>query len=330
MAKPKLALYWAASCGGCEITIVDIEEKILDVANFFDIVFWPCVMDFKYKDVEAMDDGEIDLTLFNGAIRTSENEELAKLLRSKSKLLVAFGSCAHEGCIPGLSNFYDKKSTYNYVFNESPSLEEASKGVYPQTETSMPEGKIDIPEFYDTVKTLDQTVDVDYYIPGCPPQSFQVIAVIEAVIDILSNGKELPPKGTILGATDKTCCDECPRERKEKKIKEFFRPHEIIPDENECLLDQGILCLGPATRGGCSALCVQANIPCRGCYGSPANVRDQGAKMISALSSVIDATTPEEVNKILEKIADPLGTFYRFSLPGSTFRRVQKSKEMKV
>ena len=323
MAKPKLALYWAASCGGCEITVIDIEEKILDVAEFFDIVFWPCVMDFKYHDVEAMEDGEIDITLFNGAIRTSENEHLAKLLRQKSKLLIAFGSCAHEGCIPGLSNFYDKKSTFEYVYKESPSLEEESKGVYPQTKTEMKEGEIDIPEFWDTVKPLNQIVDVDYYIPGCPPQSFQVAAVILAVMDILETGKELPPQGAILGADGKSCCDECSRERKEKKIKEFFRPHEIIPKEEECLLDQGILCMGPATRSGCSALCPQANVPCRGCYGAPENVKDQGAKMISALSSVIDASSPEEIRKIIGKIADPLGTFYRFSLASSTFKRVQ-------
>jgi F420-non-reducing hydrogenase small subunit len=327
MAKPKLALYWAASCGGCEITVIDIEEKILDVADFFDIVFWPCVMDFKLEDVEAREEGEIDITLFNGAIRTSENEHMAKLLRQKSKLLIAFGSCAHEGCIPGLSNFYDKQSTFEYVYNESPSVEESSKGIYPQPKTMMPEGEIDIPEFWDTVKTLDQVVDVDYYIPGCPPQSLQVAAVLGAVMTILKNGGELPPKGTILGAGDKTCCDECPRERKEKKIKEFFRIHEIIPKEDECLLDQGILCMGPATRSGCGALCVQAGNSCRGCYGAPPNVHDQGAKMISALSSVVDASSPEEVRKIIDKIADPLGTFYRFSLAASTFKRVQINKE---
>jgi len=311
MPKPKLALYWAASCGGCEITVLDIEEKILDVAGFFDIVFWPCAMDFKYQDVEAMENGEI------------ENEHLAKLLRQKSKILIAFGSCAHEGCIPGLSNFYDAKSTLEYAFRDAPTLEESSRGVYPETKTMMPEGEIEIPEFYNTVKTLDQVVAVDYYIPGCPPQSTQVLAVIEAVIDILKNGKPLPASGAILGAGDKTCCDECPRTRKEKKIKEFFRPHEIIPKEDECLLDQGILCMGPATRSGCGALCVKANIPCRGCYGPPPHVRDQGAKMISALSSVVDAATPEEARKIMEKIADPLGTMYRFSLARSTFKRVQ-------
>ncbi|GAB4298564.1 MAG: hypothetical protein Kow0098_23970 [Ignavibacteriaceae bacterium] len=85
--------------------------------------------------------------------------------------------------------------------------------------------------------------------------------------------------------------------------------------------------MGPATRSGCGALCVQAGNSCRGCYGAPPNVRDQGAKMISALSSVIDATSPEEVKKIIDKIADPLGTFYRFSLAASTFKRVQQPKE---
>ena len=327
MAKPKLALYWAASCGGCEITVVDIEAKILDVAEFFDIVFWPCIMDFKYKDVEAMADGEITLCLFNGAIRTSENEYMAKLLRAKSTVLVAFGSCAHEGCIPGLANFFSKDSIYDYVYNESPSVDKDSKGVYPETKTQMPEGEIDLPEFWNTVKTLDQVVDVDYYVPGCPPQSNQVLAVIEAVIDILKNGKPLPPKGTVLGAGDKTCCDECPRERKEKKITRFYRPQEIIPNPDECLLDQGLMCMGPATRSGCDALCVKANIGCRGCYGAPPNVMDQGAKMISALSSVIDATDPEEARKIMETLADPLGTFYRFSMAGSLLRRVQEPEK---
>jgi len=190
----------------------------------------------------------------------------------------------------------------------------------------MPEGEIEIPEFWNTVKTLDQVVDVDYYIPGCPPQSIQIAAAIEAVIDILKNGKPLPPKGTFLGAGDKTVCDECPREKKEKKIKRFYRPQEIMIDPDECLLDQGILCMGPATRSGCDALCVKANIGCRGCYGAPPGVLDQGAKMVSALGSVIDATSPEEAKKIIDTLVDPMGTFYRFSMAASLLKRVQIKK----
>jgi F420-non-reducing hydrogenase small subunit len=99
-AKPKLALYWAASCGGCEIAVLDINEKILDVDENFEVVFWPVAVDAKVKDVEAMADGEITLCLFNGAIRTDDNAFMARLLRQKAKVLVAFGSCASKGASP--------------------------------------------------------------------------------------------------------------------------------------------------------------------------------------------------------------------------------------
>lgn len=322
MAKPKLAIYWAAACGGCDIAILDIEEKILEVADFFDVVFWPCAMDIKYDDVRAMEDKSITLTLFNGAIRTDENYELAKLLRQKSVVLVAFGSCASDGCIPGLANLYTRNEILDYVYRHSPSLSNGNT-VYPEPEVQVPEGKITIPRFWNTVRTLPQVVDVDYIIPGCPPQSNQIIEVVAAVIDILKNGKPLPPKGTVLGASEKACCDECPRERNVKKIKKFIRPFELVTDPNLCLMEQGIVCMGPATRAGCGAKCVQAGMPCRGCYGLPINIRDQGAKMVSALASVIDSTDPEEIGEIIDTIPDPVGTFYRFSLPESLIRRKQ-------
>jgi len=320
MPKPKLALYWAASCGGCEIAVLDIHEKILDVANAFDIVFWPVALDFKYSDVRAMDDKSIDICLFNGAIRNSENEELAHLLRKKSKILVAFGACAHTGSIPGLANLTSKEAILKFVYKDSAS-NAANGGGYPQTHSKMPEGDIEIPELWNTVKTLDQVIDVDYYIPGCPPQPTQIWNVIEYIL----SGKPLPKKGSILGAGDKTCCEECGRERKEKKLKKFYRPFEIETDPKECLLDQGIICLGPATRSGCGGLCIKANVPCRGCYGPPPNVSDQGTKMVSALSSVIDAQDPEEIERILDQIVDPMGTFYRFTLPHSILRRIENS-----
>ncbi len=322
MAKPKLAIYWAASCGGCDIAILDIEEKILAVADFFDVVFWPCAMDFKYSDVEQMEDKSITLTLFNGAIRNDEAYHIAELLRKKSVVLCAFGSCAADGGIPGLANFYDRASIMDYAYVKSPSTDNAGR-VYPQPVTKVKEGEITIPHLWNTVRTLGQVVDVDYVIPGCPPQSKQIAAVVEAVIDILQTGKPLPPKGTVLGATEKTCCDECPRERNIKKITKFVRPFEIVVDPKLCLMEQGIVCMGPATRAGCEAKCLNAGMPCRGCYGMPSNVRDQGAKMVSALASVVDSTDPEEIEQILGQLADPLGTFYRFSLADSLLRRAQ-------
>jgi F420-non-reducing hydrogenase small subunit len=320
-AKPKLALYWASSCGGCEIAVLDIKEKILDVDAAFDIVFWPVAVDFKVKDVEAMEDGEITLCLFNGAIRNSDNEYMAKLLRAKSKVLVAFGSCACEGCIPALSNTTSRAATMDWIYRDSPSTDNP-EDIRPQPRTDTPLGVLELPEFWETVRTLDQIVDVDYSVPGCPPQAHQIWAVLETVIDILQNQKPLPPQGTVLGAGDKTCCDECPLEREEKKITGFVRPHEIIPEPGRCLLDQGILCMGPATRSGCGGLCVSVGVPCRGCYGPAPNSMDQGTKMIAALASVIDSQDPEEIDRILDGIVDPVGTFYRFSMARATLGRV--------
>jgi len=113
MEKLKFAFYWAASCGGCEIAVLDINEKILDVVAKADIVFWPVAIDIKYKDVEAFPDKYIDVCFFNGAIRTEENEHMAKLLRKKSKVLVAFGSCACDGCVVGLANLWNKETVKN-------------------------------------------------------------------------------------------------------------------------------------------------------------------------------------------------------------------------
>jgi F420-non-reducing hydrogenase small subunit len=312
-AKPKFAFYWAASCGGCEISFVELGMRLVTVGELVDIVFWPCIMDFKYSDVEAMKDGEVDVCLFNGAIRTSENEHLAKLLRKKSKVLVAFGSCAYEGCIPGLANFYDAESILECVYDTSPSVDD-SRGTRPKKKTKVPEGVIELPTFYDKVKTLAQTVDVDYFMPGCPPVVDQIWVVLQAIL-----AGQLPPKGSIIGADDKTNCDVCTRKKGEpgQRIKEFKRPHEVELDPDTCFLTQGVICCGPATRAGCGLPCINGNMPCRGCYGPPDGVVDQGAKMLSAIGALIDTDEPEELERILDTIVDPAGTFYRFSLPDS-------------
>jgi len=114
--KLKLAFYWAASCGGCEIAVLDIDEKILDVVEIADIVFWPVAMDTKYVDVENMPDKYVDVCFFNGAIRTEEQEYIAKLLRQKSKLLIAYGTCSYIGGIPGLANLADKGEVFKKAY----------------------------------------------------------------------------------------------------------------------------------------------------------------------------------------------------------------------
>ncbi len=317
--KPKFAMYWAASCGGCEIAVLNIGEKILDVDANFEVAFWPVAMDAKYKDVEAMEDGAILLTLFNGGIRNAENEEIARLMRRKSQILVAFGSCACEGCIPGLANLSAPgdllDTVYSTVSTENPN------NTRPQYHYQMPEGEIHIPSFYPVLKTLDQVVDVDYYMPGCPPESHQIAAVIDLVIKVLHGEAQLPPKGATIGAGNSTVCDDCPRTRNEKMIKKFVRIQDVANlDPILCLLEQGVPCNGPATRNGCGALCPQAGAQCIGCYGPAEGVLDYGSRLITAFASVIDSNDPAEIERILDGIPDPAGQFYRFNLAGSLLR----------
>jgi F420-non-reducing hydrogenase small subunit len=299
------------------VSVLDVHEKLFDVVAAADLVFWPIALDVKYKDVEAMPDGHIDVTLFNGAVRNSENEHMAKLLRKKTKVLVAYGSCSHMGGIPGLANFSDKESLFRRVYDESESTENPDK-IRPMTKYEMPEGTLEIPEFYNDVKTLDQVVDVDYYLPGCPPQTERLVEVFMAIV----TGAELPPPGSVVGALNKTQCDECKRKKTDnKKVKVFKRPIDIEDDGETCFLEQGVICMGPATRGGCGVRCIEGNAPCRGCYGPPPDVTDPGAKMMSAIGTMIDSDDDAEIQKIVEQIDDPAGTFYRFSLPGSILRR---------
>lgn len=309
--KPKVAFYWCASCGGCEEAVVDLDEEILNLANAVDIVFWPVALDFKVADVEAMPDGSIFASFINGAIRNSEQREMAELLRAKSKVVVAFGICAQLGGIPGLANLTDAKSI----------LEEAYRdGVTPSATSRSNGHSLSLPEFWNTVQALDRVIAVDYYVPGCPPTRNIIAGALAALL-----GPELPPKGTVL-APDSALCEQCPRKetRPEKLLlTEFKRPHQVLIDQRTCLLAQGLACLGPATRAGCEALCPRGNMPCTGCFGPTSRVRDFGAKALSALASVVDSNDEAEIARALDGVPDPAGTFYRYSLPSSLLGRRQ-------
>jgi len=320
VAKPKLALYWASACGGCDVALLDTNERILEVADFADIVLWPIAMDFKYHQIEEMEDDSIDICLFNGAIRDSHHEKIARLLRAKSKMMIAFGSCACFGGIPALANFSNRDRVFKLVYLEGPTNDN-EQGTVPQTSTKVKEGILELPESFDTVLALPQVVPVEYLVPGCPPTVELINKVLDAVIS-----DKLPPIGSVI-ASEKTLCDECPRVREGNRIVRFYRPHEIIPDPERCLLDQGIICMGPATRAGCDAKCIRANMPCRGCFGPPAGVTDQGAEMLSAIASRFEGKDEAAIANMLDQVVDPAGTLYRFGMSTSMLRRKRTSSD---
>jgi len=175
-----------------------------------------------------------------------------------------------------------------------------------------------LPEFYDTVRALDQVVLVDYYVPGCAPPPDIILNAINAVLN-----NELPQRGEVL-APEKSLCDTCPRkDSKPDKIliKEIKRISMTKIPDDKCFLAEGIICMGPATRSGCGERCINANMPCRGCFGPTRTVEDQGSKFLSALTSIIDSEDEDEIRRITDSVIDPVGLFYMYSLSSSVKRK---------
>ncbi|MEO0181029.1 MAG: oxidoreductase [candidate division WOR-3 bacterium] len=316
--KPWVAFYWCGSCGGCEEAVVDLAEKILDVVNAVNIGFWPVALDFKKSDVEEKPDGFFAVSFINGTIESDEHREMVELLRRKSGLVVAFGSCSHMGGIPSLRNLYDVNDCVDYAYRKTVS-------------TVNPEGTIPLPRYKHpsghetttmnlepTGKALDQVIDVDYYLPGC---SVPKHLILDAVMAILSGN--LPPKGSVLSPS-KALCSVCPRQEtkpEKMQIKDIKR-HHLSEDDGTCFNAQGMICMGPATRSGCgdpakdnAPRCILVNMPCHGCFGPPDGTLDQGMAMLSAIASGLDYTPDEEaeIDRIIKKIGDLAGTFYMFS-----------------
>jgi F420-non-reducing hydrogenase small subunit len=318
IVKPKLAMYWAASCGGCEIALANINEALLEVDAHFDFMFCPCLLDTKRADIEALPDRAISLTLFNGALRTEENLEMAELLRRKSQMFIAFGACAASGGIPALANQRGIGHVLETVFCSSASTDNP-QGVIPGATCPVPGGELELPAFLQRVLAVHEAVSVDYTMPGCPPEPEQIVAVIRHV----ASGTPLPENGALLGCEARAVCDQCCREKRGSLAARLVRPFEAFPEAGWCLAEQGFCCIGTATHGGCGALCPAVAMPCTGCYGAIDRDADPGSAALSALAAVVDpgdsggraeADIHAQLRSALAGVADPLGTFYRYNL----------------
>jgi F420-non-reducing hydrogenase small subunit len=232
--------------------------------------------------------------------------------------MVAFGACAAFGGIPGLANVFDKERIFEAVYGYSASTNNPDK-VVPTPQSRVAEGELTLPSFFDDVFALHQVVPVEYFVPGCPPTPETIMTAIHALVS-----GEAPPVGSTV-ASRKAVCDECKRTRADKpRIAAYHRPHEILADPETCLLEQGLVCMGSATRGGCGCLCPSVNMPCRGCYGPMPDSLDQGADALSAITTILDASDEKTAREKLDRLPDPMGTFYRFTLPVSLLVRTPR------
>lgn len=293
---------------------MDLGLPLAELARRVEILLWPVALDFKKSDVEALPDGDLDAAFINGAIRLSEQEEWAHLLRRKARIVVAVGSCAHLGGIPGLANFRSVESLLRTVYHATPGLDSPSADTPAR----------DLPPLLPAVRPLSQVVKVDYVLPGCPPPT----DAIAGAFDALLRGA-LPPPPAVL-APSKALCDTCPLRDTRPERLELRQGRRLAfesPEMGTCFLAQGFLCLGPGTRSGCGETCIRANYPCRGCFGPVEGVPDQGLALLSALASLLAHLPEEEARSVAEGWPDLPGTLYRYGLPASLLNRLGEERE---
>ncbi|MFQ6003401.1 MAG: methyl viologen-reducing hydrogenase [Candidatus Zixiibacteriota bacterium] len=295
----RVAEEWLNICGGCEVAILDIGEKLLDVLPSLEFVHMPVLMDHKYfgqtGERSELEIPEADVGMISGGIRNEKEKHIAEEMRKKCQTLIALGSCACFGGIPALANMYKVEELYEKVFRGSKTTESADTP------------SKDVPALLDRVHAIDEVVDVDLYIPGCP---MNPVIILEALSSLLE-GKpfELP---------ERSVCDDCPAKREEKSdvgLKRPLQDAEFTPgeyDKMRCFNEQGILCLGPVTKSGCGKKygngeqlvprCVRGFMPCRGCFGPIRKDANPMVDMMTALSSIgLDAKLIDDRRAMLNR-----------------------------
>ncbi len=283
MSSLKIGVLNLAYCGGCEVAFLSVEDVVKSLANG-DTELRYCTIAVGERNIP-----EVDAMLVTGTVRSTDDKELLKEAREKSRFIVAYGTCACYGGIPGLLNLDNLKEALKSVFGER--IPSVNKGA----PTSL----------LDEARPIDAVVKVDYMVPGCPPPGELTSSLIKALI------KEEP---LVLPATN--VCSKCPRNTGERVIRvEARRRIKSLSelDPNKCFLEQGILCLGPITLGACKATCPAKGIWCSGCMG-PLPGRRFDEELIDLVSSVFSNMPPD---KLRERIPDILKITYMFVAPRS-------------
>jgi len=314
--KKNIAVYTATGCRTCELALLDIHYQVQRLHRVADIVYWPYLLGSQHAELARLE--AIDICFYAGAVRTHSERQMAELLRAKSRFMVALGSCAGFGGLPGLVNLATRTGP--------------PAAVEPPADASDPQ--LELAALEPQVAGLTQVVAVDYVVPGCPPTQNLVWSALQGVLCEAGSQAHLsyaasrlpqkvaqamasgvrPPLGTVF-AGEKAVCASCSRVKEQKRFESVKRPYQAYESTGRCLLEQGLVCSGIATREGCGGLCTGVGIPCRGCFGKAEAVYDPGAKMVAAISSTFDADKPQKIDAVADQFLDMVGTFYRYTLP---------------
>ncbi len=289
---------WLNSCSGCEISILNTGDALLDLLPELNFVHIPVLIDHKYYgqtgEKDVMEIPEAVVGIVSGSVRNDEHKQVLEEMRKKTKILIGLGSCAAYGGIPSQANMFTNEDIFEKVFRGCPSTDSAPDPDHPN-----------VPKWLDNCKALDEVVNVDITIPGCPPHPEWIADAITALL-----------KGeTSWSLPERSVCDTCPVIREKKSaggpVKRCTENLEFNPEEGldkmRCINEQGFLCLGTVTLAGCAGKsgvprCVQARTPCRGCFGPIRKGARPMVDMMGAMTSIgLDPKTVVDRRAIMNR-----------------------------
>jgi F420-non-reducing hydrogenase small subunit len=269
-----------SGCSGCDVALLNAGEDFLRLLRDLEIVHMPVLMDNKYfgsnGESSEIQIPEADIGVISGAVRNEEQLRIAVQMREKCRIVLALGTCAVYGGIPALMNLFEDSDLFRRYYRTA----EATDAAPNPTEM--------LPPFLERTYALDEKIKIDAWLPGCPPHSHNIIDAFEVLM-----------RGEIPELPNQSVCESCPAKREGKgsvqRIRRFIRNVRYQPDkplgEMRCLLEQGFLCMGPVTLAGCAGnhdgvpRCIEARVPCRGCYGPVKRGGNQLLDMLNALAS---------------------------------------------
>ncbi len=254
----KVAFMQLSSCWGCHQSLLNAHLGLLNILPELYIVYWPAVVDFKHASLVARPDGDIVVGFLEGAVRTKEDKANVILMRKKCAIIIAFGTCACYGSVLGLANLYDKEDLIKRKFMETESI----------TDENPKEPTEHVPGIEDYIVNVKEIIDVDVFLPGCPPTTENIVAAIMYLLSVVGEGPaSLNKNGNV--------CDAC-----------------NLAKEG-CFLDKGELCYGPITAAGCELMCPNDGDICFGCFRPTAKPGDKSKQLKDIVDNILKLT-PEQ------------------------------------